>query len=130
MTKIRLPLVAMLAMTVLLTACNTLNKATVTLVEAEDAVMKEWARLHNDRATTPEIDLKVIAAHTKFEEAKLIAAIALRNYQAGGDQADYIRALNVVRAAVDPILALIQPLLAQERSAQLQTQVRAATKLE
>lgn len=120
----------MLAMTVLLTACNTLNKATVTLVEAEDAVMKEWARLHNDRATTPEIDLKVISAHTKFEEAKLIAAIALRNYQDGGDQADYIRALNVVRAAVDPILALIQPLLAQERSAQLQTQVRAATKLE
>lgn len=103
--------------------CNSLYKGAVTLSQAEDAVMKQWATLHNDHMTTPDIDTKVMAAHANFNAAKLAAAAALRSYAAGGDKANYIRLLEAARAAIDPLFSILQPLMSQSTASSLKLQV-------
>lgn len=104
-----------LSIIIAMAGCGTLFKATITLTSIEDSIMKEWATLHNDGKTTPERDREVMKAHDKFNEAKLVAAAALRAYAAGGDKDKYITALETARTLIDPILGLIQPLLAPEK---------------
>lgn len=108
--------------------CNTIYSSAVTLTEVEDAVMRQWARLHNDRLTTADIDMKVNAAHENFNKARITAAIALRAYQAGGDKANYIKALEAARAAINPLFEILQPLLTAESTKKLKSQALNATK--
>ena len=122
-------LIVMIGTVVLLAGCTTFNKAAVTLTEAEDAVMKEWATLHNDHKTTSELDLKVMAAHAKFKESCAVAAAFLRSYSAGGgDKASYVSALEAARATIGPLLQLIEPLLTTSKVSKLQTTTLIATK--
>lgn len=114
---------------IILTACNTVNKITVTLVEAEDAVMKEWARLHNDRKTTADIDSRVMEAHDKFNQAKLTAAIYLKAYVAGADKEDYIYALEALRETIGPLIDLISPMLPKTRVEALKSTTAAASSI-
>lgn len=110
-----------LAVVVLLAGCATFNKTAVTLTGAEDAIMKEWATLHNDHKTTTELDLKVMKAHATFKESCAVAAAFLRSYSAGGgDKASYVAALEAARATIGPILQLIEPLLASSKVAKLE----------
>lgn len=106
-------------LTMLLVGCGTFYKVAVTVSEAEDAVMKEWATLHNDGKTSEALDQKVLEAHNKFNEAKLVAANALRAYKAGGDKAQYITALEAARSAIDPLLNLLSPLLTSAKNESL-----------
>lgn len=106
--------------------CNTVNKGTVLLVDAEDAIMKEWARAHNDGLTTPDVDRKVMVAHAQFNQAKEVAALALRTYDAGGDKSVYIAALEAARAAVDPLLDLLTPYIIPAKLKNYQTTVAIA----
>lgn len=108
--------------------CNTLYTSAVTLTEAEDAVMKQWATLHNDHMTTADIDLKVMNAHENFNKARIAAAIALRAYKAGGDKSNYIKALEAARAAIDPLFNILQPLLTPDTTKTLKTKVASAGK--
>lgn len=108
--------------------CNTIYSSAVTLTEVEDAVMRQWARLHNDRLTTADIDIRVNAAHENFNKLRLTAAIALRAYQAGGDKANYIKALEAARAAIDPLFEILQPLLTPDTTKTLKSQALNASK--
>ncbi len=115
-----------LFVTLLLAGCSSLYTATVTLTDAEDAVMKQWATLHNDHKTTEDIDRRVMDAHGKFNQAKLAAAAALRAYADGGDKANYLKALDVARAAIDPLFSILQPLLTPNTTKTLKAKVATA----
>jgi hypothetical protein len=118
-----------MAMVVLLAGCTTFNKTAVTLTEAEDAIMKEWATLHNDHKTTSELDLKVMKAHAAFKESCLVAATFLHSYSEGGaDKASYVAALEAARASIGPLLQLIEPLLSSTKIAKLHTTTTIASK--
>lgn len=122
-------LIVTIAMVVLLAGCSTFNKAAVTLTQAEDAIMKEWATLHNDHKTTSELDLKVMVAHAKFKESCAVAAAFLRSYSSGGgDKTSYLAALEAARSTIGPLLQLIEPLLTQNKVSKLQTTTATATK--
>lgn len=127
--SISLTPIAIVATSAVLVGCGTVYTIAVTISNAEDAVMKEWATLHNDNRTTDDLDRKVMAAHAKFNEAKLIAANALRAYNSGGDKADYVKALEAARDAIGPIIDLIQPLLTPANAQNLRVKAAAATKL-
>lgn len=106
--------------------CGTVYKTAILLTDAEDAIMREWARAHNDHLTTADMDLKVMAAHSKFNSAKKVAAAALRTYNAGGDKAAYERALEAARAAIDPLFDLLSPVLSAQKMTALRANVAAA----
>ena len=127
MKKMKLFTFALAAL--LLTSCSTVYKSAVILTQAEDAVMKEWARAHNDHLTSKELDLKVLAAHARFNEAKQVAAVALRAYEAGGQKSAFLAALEGARAAVGPILELLAPVVAPARIKALELNVAQATQL-
>ena len=126
----KLKLFLTIAIACLLTSCATVYKSAIILTEAEDAVMKEWATAHNNKLTTPDLDLKVMAAHQKFESAKKVAAIALRAYEAGGDKGAYVAALEACRATIGPLIDLLTNVIAPQRATILRTNVATATKLE
>jgi hypothetical protein len=117
-----------LAVVLLLAGCGTLYKSTVLLTTAEDAVMKAWAQAHNDHLTTPALDVKVMNAHEKFNQAKVVAKVALYAWESGGDKNAYIVALEAARAAVGPLLELLAPVLAPNKIEQLKTNVALATR--
>lgn len=110
----------------LLAGCGTVHKSSVVISDVEDALMKEWARAHNDHLTTPALDTKVINAHTKFNEAKKIAAAALRTYEADGEQDAYFKALNALRAALDPLFELLNPVVSEARMSALKSMSKSA----
>jgi hypothetical protein len=126
----KLKLFLTIAVCALLTSCATIYKSAIILTEAEDAVMREWATAHNNKLTTPDLDLKVMAAHAKFEQAKKVAAVALRAYEAGGDQGAYVAALEACRATIGPLIDLLTNVIAPQRATILRANVATATKLE
>lgn len=92
----------------LLAGCGTLYTTIVTVSDVESAAMKEWARAHNDHRTTEELDRKVMRAHDAFNVAKTDAGLLLEAYRASGDKTKREQALAVVRAAIGPVLDLIE----------------------
>jgi len=116
-----------LAIMYFMSGCATTYKTAVLLTEAEDSAMKVWAAAHNNHQTTAEFDLKVMAAHARFNEAKAVALVALKAYKAGGDKNAYIMALEAARAAVGPLLDLLLPVLSPNQYQTLRTSVSLAT---
>lgn len=111
----------------LLAGCNTVYKSTVILTEVEDTLMKEWARAHNDGKTTPELDRKVVAVHTKFSQACLVAAVYLK--ASGKKDVSYWKAFLEAKEALAPLLELLRPILSESQIKAFEKGVAAANKL-
>ncbi len=109
------------------TGCQTVFGATVTVTEIVDAAMKDWAQLSKAGKTNPDLDAKVIAAHTHYREAARVAAISLKAYKESGNETQYVATLNALKAAVGPIIDLITPLLAPTQTAALKTKLTKAS---
>lgn len=117
----------MIATCVLLTAgCNTLPKVVVTIVDAEDAAMREWADAHNRGFTSKELDAKVDKAHQNFVQVCHIAKSALEAYKATGNEAQYVQAIATVRAAANGVLDLVVNIVSSQRKAELQKMLDSA----
>ena len=122
--------VTVLAMVALLcVACQTLYTSTVTITQVVDTAMKDWASMSVAGKTTAELDRRVIAAHDKYRAACGVAQAALIAYNKTGDQAEYVKALVAVRAAVDGIFDIVLPLLKQSDAWVLQDRLAKASKL-
>jgi len=116
------------AVTLLLAGCGTIFKAAIALTDIDDSLMREWATLHNDGKTSDDFDRKVMQAQATFKSSCAIAAAALRAYDAGGNKADYIKALEAARSAIGPIIDLLTPYLTQQKVSQYKTSVSNAVK--
>jgi hypothetical protein len=123
MKKLTLPIVAVLLM---LTACGTLYTGVVTITSVVDSGMKEYAALQVAGKTTPALDAKVQNGHDKYRMAASAAQTALVAYKASGDNAQWIAALQAVRAAADEIIQLIVPLVTPEKATTLQNNLAKA----
>jgi len=122
-----LRLLLTLAVVALLCGCGTLFTTVVTVTEVETAAMNEWARAHNDHRTTEDLDRKVMRAHDAFNQAKTDAGLLLEAYKASGDKTQLEQALAVVRAAIGPVLDLIET-FNPTRAATLKSSAASATK--
>jgi len=123
--KLSLSLLFLLA----LTACTSLYRGTITLTNVVDAAAKEYAILYNQGVVSPEVDLKVEAAHLKYREAAKVASDALRVYKETGDQGAYTRALEAVRLAATIFVDRIVPLLIESKGTKLRNDLSKATEL-
>lgn len=116
-----------LAAVLSLTACATTSRAIVTVTSVVDVAMKDWAKASAAGQTTPDLDAKVIAAHDHYRAVCGSLAQILEAAQANGDQATAVNALQTLRAAVDPLLELIGPLVSPAEAQRLNTQLNTAT---
>lgn len=123
--KIIVPFLAIL----LLTACSSLYKTTVTITSVVDSAMRDWAQLSAQGKTTPQIDAAVIRAHDAYREACGVAQKALVTYKTTGTNNEYIAALNAVQAAASGIIDMLTPLLAPSKAATLKTNLQKASSL-
>ncbi len=118
-----LTIACLLPMLPLLSGCQTVFSATVTVTEIVDSTMKNWATLSKAGKTTPDIDAKVIAAHAHYQEAARVAVIALKAYKESGNESQYVATLTALKAAVSPIIELIVPLLTADQSNNLKAKL-------
>lgn len=116
-----------LAAVLSLTACATTSRAIVTVTSVVDVAMKDWAQASAAGQTTPDLDARVTAAHDHYRAVCGGLAQILEAAQANGDQATAVNALQTLRAAVDPLLELIGPLVSPAEAQRLNTQLNTAT---
>lgn len=116
-----------LAAVLSLSACATTSRAIVTVTSVVDVAMQDWAKASVAGQTTPDIDAKVIAAHDHYRAVCGRLAQILEAAQANGDQPAAAATLQTLRAAVDPLLELIGPLVSPAEAQRLNTQLNTAT---
>ncbi len=122
--KQTIPLLVVLA---LLAGCATLFSGVVTTTSVVDTAMKAWAEVSANGKSTPALDAKVTNAHNQYRKAAGIAQEALVAYKQSGDQADYLKAFNVVKATAADLIAMIVPLINPDKANKLQTDLAKAT---
>lgn len=116
-----------LAAVLSLTACATTSRAIVTVTSVVDVAMQDWAKASVAGQTTPELDAQVTAAHDHYRAVCGSLAQILEAAQANGDQPTAAATLKTLRAAVDPLLDLIGPLISPAEAGRLNTQLANAT---
>lgn len=127
--RARYILTSMILVCLFLTAgCNTVYKTAILVSAVEDSLMKEWARAHNDKLTTPQLDAQVINAHAKFNKAKLVAAAALRAYEAGGSKDAYFNALEALKTTLGPMFDLLNDVVSEAKLQSLKDQSALASR--
>lgn len=115
-----------LSIVALLCGCASLYSGVVTITSVVDSAMKSWASLSNKGLTNPEIDAKVTNAHNQYRKACAIAQEALIAYKASGDQSEYLKAFEVVKAAAGSLIDMIVPLVSPSKGTQLKTDLAKA----
>lgn len=105
-------------------ACMALNKATVTLTSVVDAGMKDWAQASATGRTTPELDAKVVKAHNEYRKVCGAIVPIYETAIANGETPDAAAVLGTLRAAIDPLMDLILPVLLPAERAAVTTQLR------
>jgi len=118
-----------LSIIVLLAGCTTLYTGIVTVNDVVKSAMKEWAHISNLHQTTPEIDAKVVEAHNKYRQACAVAEDALIAYKKTGDQAEYLRAAQTVKAMASTVIDLIVPLISPSKGSTLENNLAKAVVL-
>ena len=117
MNKLKL-LLALGVLSLGLAGCITVNKATVSLTSVVDVAMKDWAQASAAGRTTPALDAKVIAAHNEYRRVCGAIVPIYETAIAKGENPDAAAVLTTLRAAVDPLLDLLLPVLpAHEQTA-------------
>lgn len=106
-----------------LTGCNTIPKAVVTVDSVVDGAMKEWAMAQRDGRTTPAFDAEVMSLHRQFNKAKLDAAVIWETYLRTGNTSDAASALRILKNAAVPLIDRLVPV---NRSALTESQQRLA----
>lgn len=109
-----------------LVGCSTLYTGVISITSVVDSAMTTWADLSVAGKTSPEIDSKVIKAHDQYRIACGVAKRALIVYKAGGDQANYLTALEAAKVAADGLLDIIYPLLTVDKADALKSQLSKA----
>lgn len=110
----------------LFTGCQTLFDSVVTIKEVGDSISAEYASLYKQGLISPEADAKAEAAHAKYREAMGALAAVLETAKLTGDQSTLPAALRVVKEALRPLIAIITPLVSNERAARLTTDLNRA----
>jgi hypothetical protein len=110
-----------------LLGCSTVYTPVVTLTQVADAAMKDWASASARGQTTADLDKRVIAVHDNYRLAAGIASDFLKQYKATGNQADYLKALEVARTAVDNLVSILAPILTPAKAVSLKTQLATAS---
>jgi hypothetical protein len=109
-----------------LVGCSTLYTGVVSITSVVDTATTEWSNLSIAGKTTPEFDALVIKAHDKYRVSCGIAKRALVVYKSGGDQANYLTALEAAKVAADGLLDIIYPLLSPDKADALKGQLAKA----
>jgi hypothetical protein len=109
-----------------LVGCSTLYTGVVSITSVVDSAMTTWADMSVAGKTTLEIDTKVVKAHDQYRVACGIAKKSLIVYKAGGDQANYLTALEAAKVAADGLLDIIYPLLSPDKADALKGQLAKA----
>lgn len=114
------------ALLLLATSCATFFGTVVTITQVRDSAMKQLASLNKQGLINAETDAKIAEADVQYRAAAHAAELALIAYKNGGSPDNYYNALEVVRASVDTILAILRPLVAPETMAPLETNLKNA----
>lgn len=109
-----------------LVGCSTLYTGVISITSVVDSAMTTWANMSVAGKTTLDIDTKVIKAHDQYRAAAGVAKRALIAYKAGGDQANYLTALEAAKVAADGLLDIIYPLLTVDKADALKSQLSKA----
>lgn len=112
----------------LMSGCGTLFKATVTLTQADDAIMKEFATQWNDGKLSDDVGVAVANAQNRFVQSCAVAKAALSAYKDSGDKAAYLQAFNVAKAALPPLLEILKPFLGDAKLLTIGNAIESATK--
>lgn len=119
-------IVPILALMLLVTACSSLFKTTVTLTSVVDSAMKDWAQLSVAGKTTPQIDAAVSKAHDQYRQACVVARDALVTYKNTGQNTEYIAALSGAQTAALGIIEMISPLISPKKADALKNNLKKA----
>lgn len=123
-----LPMGLLLASCLLLTAgCQTLFDTTVTIKDVGEVIRKEYVALYDAGAITPENHAQAERAWANYQLAMRTLRIALEASVTAGETPDTVDKLRAAKGAIQPLLDLITPLLARQRSDTLTRNLNAAT---
>lgn len=122
--KVPMWIIAFAVLSLGLGACMTVNKATVTLTSVVDVAMKDWAQASVAGRTTPELDAKVITAHNQYRDVCGAIVPIYEAAIANGENPDATAVLTTLRAAVDPLMDLLMPVLLPAEQATVNAQLR------
>ena len=117
---------ALLALLVVIftAGCASVNQTTVTLTSVVDSAMKNWAQASVAGQTSPALDAQVKAAHEQYRAVCGAIVPVYETALANGQAPDAAAVLRTLRAAVDPLLNLLVPLLPAPGQTQLNAQLR------
>lgn len=118
----------LLVFTLGLIGCATLNKAVVTVTSVVDVAMTDWAKASVAGKTTPELDAKVKAAHLEYRRVCGELVPIYEASIAAGDSPKAADVLKSLRAAVDPLMDLILPLVTTTEAQTLTKNLNKASK--
>lgn len=124
--KTRRSIIPVLVAVAFLVGCSTLYTGVISITSVVDSAMTTWADMSVAGKTTFDIDSKVIKAHDQYRAAAGVAKRALITYKAGGDQANYLTALEAAKVAADGLLDIIYPLLTVDKADALKSQLSKA----
>ena len=103
-------LLFMFAVLVITCGCEGLPKTVITIAKVEESAMTTWADAKVYGRTTPEIDAKVLAAHSIYMQAAADAEVVYRIYVNSGDKPSALAVLKTLRESVDPLLDILFPI--------------------
>lgn len=113
----------------ILVGCTSLWSHVVTITEVRDSAMRELAQLSAQGKISEATDAKIAKADEVYRKAAENAAKALRAYQAGGSESEYVAALQAAKVAVTGLLDILTPFLTQTEAVKINTQLAKASKL-
>lgn len=122
--KNKIQLGSLLALIILMPAmtCHKTYTGIVTITQVRKSALNELGILHRQGLIDEGTDKKIEAIDLRYREAARVCEIALVAYKNGGNQSDYLNALQAVRSIVGEFIGILMPLkpvTAQPLSVQL-----------
>jgi len=100
--------------------CSTLYTGIVTLTEVRQSAMKELALAYKQGLIDEETDAKIEAADAAYHKSRIAAIVALKAWQVGGEQGDYLKAVELVRDNVGALLDIVALFVSDQKINQLE----------
>lgn len=110
--KNKIQLGSLLALIILMPAmtCHKTYTGIVTLTQVRKSALNELGILHRQGLIDEGTDKKIEMADARYREAARVAEVALVAYKNGGQQSDYLNALEAVRLTVSELIGILMPL--------------------
>lgn len=122
--KTKIQIGTLLALIILMPAmtCHKTYTGIVTITQVRKSALNELGMLHRQGLIDDVTDKKIEAIDLRYREAARLCEVALVAYKNGGQQSDYINALQAARSIVGELIGILMPLkpvTAQPLSVQL-----------